>query len=392
MTWYAIRLSIVFALVTTILVLVMAGLGQMNLRRDWIFYRTHELARPAAHLHDLERHISTLLPHVGFATTWAFNSQHVLASVMMVAIDREGIVIHDVFTSGHESKSIFSASVIAHIPQLKWSPDGQYLAFLESEPDIARLYVWNGEIVIPVNLPEAHAQVESMVWSYDNRLAFTLRPLGEYMGRPHTSEAYLWDGQRIQNISRRLDRNETLGSWSRNGHLVYFSQGLDDREVMIWDGSNTIRVFGDLTVTSWLKWNSANELTVSGSETNIAPLQIYRWDGQHAVRMSQNTYTGYTYQTWNTDGRWAFSVIDPAVNNKPVLIEVRDSNNQILASFKGNSHPIWSTFGTLIFCQQQHLEWRLMSWDGQRTTQVTEYGIVSAMLLNGETLICESSG
>lgn len=306
----------------------------------------------------------------------------------MLSLDRPGIVIYDIFDPA-DKKLIFMGSPTSRLNSIAWSPQGRYLSFVENDVDVTRLYVWDGEVVNLVHLVESRAEIPSMMWSYDNRLAFTLRSLRPQIDR---MEIYLWDGRETINLTRTPDSEERIGTWSRDGQFAYISENTDGQKVMIWDGNNTTHAFTDLGIIRWFQWNSENDLTVSGSEMDTAPLQIYRWDGQNSVNLSLNTDTSHIYQIWSSNGRWAYAMFDPVTQDNISTIQVRDSMGEMLATFSSRTPPLWSESGSLIFCEEElagSAGWALMSWDGQRVNQLTQYGSFSVTLPNGQGLSCK---
>jgi hypothetical protein len=386
MLQYAIRLSILLALVTPLPLHLMPGMRQMNPVPDWIFYWNDA----TANLHDLERHISTPLRGIPYDFMIDFNMRGELAYMVF---EEPEIWIFDVRSSVNNPRVIYTRSTSFVSSRLRWSPDGRYLAFM-MEPSIAEpnyLYIWSDKTVIEITPLGPDTLINAFEWGQDSRMAFTVLLPGIKEGQIWPADLYLWDGQQTIKLTETPDLNERIGPWNREGHLAYSSQGMnpdDPHTVMIWDGVNSIPTFPRFFSVEWMQWNAENELIVSGlQQPTDTWLQLYRWDGEQFINISPDSHQSYNLQTWSNDGRWAVGVIrqpDQGVES----IQVRDVNNQLLLDVPGSFFPVWTEAGNLLFCQKRPQGWALVQWDGEQIRSVAEGISIYTVLPNGRALQC----
>ncbi|MBN8593385.1 MAG: PD40 domain-containing protein [Anaerolineae bacterium] len=387
---YLLRLTLWLALPITLLSLLMPALGQMNPRRDWIVYVLGQ--QEIVTLHDLERHFSAPIP--GFPNTFTLDlNAHGELAYAGSADDQNDVRIFNVHSSVNNPQVIYTAPASTRFYQFYWSPDGHYLAFVGSEDNQgARVFVWNGEMVVSVNPPGLVDDVNFVRWSPDNRLAFRMRPLGQVEGRSFPSEVYIWDGQQTLNLSQTPDQDDYPFGWSRDGRLAYVSYGLrygDTSSVLIWNGENSTLVFSDVSGFFTLYWNAENELTLSVAQPDASSLfQIYRRHGEQIINISPDANRGYAFQRWSQDGRWAVSVMNQA-GYEADSIQVRNDDQQLLLDVPGILYPIWTEAGSLLFCQRQPQSVVLQRWDGERIRPVVQGTFINMRMPNGRSLVCQ---
>jgi WD40 repeat protein len=387
---YLLRLTLWLALPITLLSLLMPALGQMNPRRDWIVYASGQSGQEGVTLHDLERHFSTSVP-VAIIPDYGmdFSTQGRL-TYAVGANGQNQVRVFDVRSSVNNPQVIYTAPNSTRFYRFKWSPDERYLAFPQQDENRnTYLYVWDGESILRINHAEADTIIEGIAWSYDNRLAFTVRPSDHQAGRSFPSELYLWDGQQTINVSQTPEREERLGPWSQDGRLAYISLGFtsdDPNTVIIWDGLNSTQVYSDVGTLYWLGWNAEDELTFTRLRNDIS--QLYRWDGTKLIDISPDSQAIYGYYDWNMDGRWAVNVRklpEVPTNN----IQVWDTDQQLLLDVADATYPLWTEAGSLLFCQRQSQGVVLQHWDGERTRPITQGSIIYALVPGSGILYCD---
>jgi WD40 repeat protein len=389
MVWHVIRLSIMLVFFIPLQSEVMSELVRTNPQPDWIIYGVDQDGIKTTYLHDVEQYSTTPIPYTHLMD---LSTQGELAFAKPSVVPAE-VWLVDVQSSANNPKLIFANPRVTRIGSLSstWSPDGHYLAFMGLEDDNnGRIYVWDGESVIAVDSPQPVSEVEIMVWSQDNRLAFTARPPGENGGDLWPAELYVWDGQQTINISQTPDRNEWTGPWSNDGRLAYSTEGPnqgDPKQKMIWDGVNSAPAFPGFVALEWVHWTPDNELTLSGRLPGDTWLQLYRWDGEQTINISPQLDQGYIEQNWSQDGRWAVGVILRA-NRWTETIEVRDANNQLLLDVPGIMPPLWTEAGNLLFCQRQPQSVMLQQWDGQQIKPIAQGTLIYVTVPNGGSLVC----
>jgi Tol biopolymer transport system component len=277
---------------------------------------------------------------------------------------------------------------------LGWSHDGHYLAFESYENEQDKLiYVWDGETTINITPDTINyfADRYEVAWSFDNRLAFAFAG-GDY------SEIYLWDEKTTVSLSQNPTGGDYAPVWNDDGQLVFQSSRAGEADIFVWDGvslknglpdkSTFVNVAPELSgFLSYPTWTSEGGVAFSSFTAQEQGAQVYVWNGQTAINISQNPFENNTTGTWSRDGRWAF----PTYYFESKLY-VRDSENRPLLSTQGQYPPSWSVSGYLMFCNYERPEWVLSIWDGETITEVTRANEILAQWQGGSNVVWCSSG
>lgn len=275
-----------------------------------------------------------------------------------------------------------------------WSPDGQYLAFGLYQQDLTRLlYVWDGESVINITPADIITTPThyGFAWSFDGRLAMQVTIFNDNLSM---SEIYIWDDDTIMSLTQDWQQVYQLGPWNTQGELVYAICSVEyECDILIWDGvsfrdglpdkSTFTKIPQPIRVAfNWL-WDIENRLMFTDAN-EFGREEIYRWDRENVVNMSQNpdNHNGGPYLSH--DGRWAFVTFFSSEQ----LIYVRDSENNTLLVSSGQYTPAWSSDGYLMFCKPN---WVVNLWDGQQIIEVTKGGDIWAQWQqSGKYIFCSS--
>lgn len=324
--------------------------------------------------------------------------------------------IVDVFAIDTNIASIPHAVSEVLIP-LSWSQDGHLLAlnvatdefihyFSVSEGDVMRLWVWDGTKIIDITPeePENIYVYTDLSWSKDGRLAFTVIYRGLYDTDGDHSEIYLWDGNKTMPLSQNPDGRDSDPTWSSNGRLAFLSQNSDEYDILLWDGISTQSGMPDATTFTNIAplltqeysaptWTNTDQLAFTAPAEAGNPTQVFMWDGENVVNISQNSAVFHTGMTWTTDGRWAF--VGTLYDSIEKTIYVIDGESEtLLTASQGETMgqffpPIWSPSGKyLAFCTSHGSEWMLSLWDGTSTTPVAQGNEIAAQWQGGDKVAC----
>jgi len=213
-----------------------------------------------------------------------------------------------------------------------WSSDGR-LAFVSYRDGNAEIYVWDGERM--TNITQNTANDTNPVWSSDGRLAFVSNREGK-------SEIYVWDGTVLTNISRSGADNE-FPAWSADGRLVFVSHRDANSEIYVWNGTtltNVSRSSGEDKLPVWSVDGRLAFVSKQGSNQ-----QINVWDGKTITHIFQSkNYAGQP--AWSMDGRLAF------VSIHDLYTEIDVWDGKTITTFpqsKAGVAPKWSTDRWLAF-------------------------------------------
>ncbi|MBC7809513.1 MAG: PD40 domain-containing protein [Burkholderiales bacterium] len=233
---------------------------------------------------------------------------------------------------------------------LDWNVDENYLAYEAAlADDSRRLYIWDGETsleIAPSGLP-ATAYTYGAQWSFDNRLVFTAQ-YGD------DKRIYVWDGETTIDITPS-DLHPAVRSyhaeWSQDGRLAF----------MVW-------------------YESAFDDRYEGD-----PSEIYVWDGETTMNVSQHPTGGDRSPSWSRDGRLAFLTYidgngddssDILVWNGQSFVDGlpdKSSYSNIVPELTSYiSYPIWTNDDLLTFVGPEGHYGQDYVWDGQTATNISQ--------------------
>lgn len=278
---------------------------------------------------------------------------------------------------------------------LGWSDDGNYLAFASEIGGGQKqaIYIWDGTITIDITPQNMLGNPQSfdIAWSPDGRLAFTV-----WFGssnRDPRSEIYIWDGETTFNLSQNEESEDREPNWNTSGELAFGSTLDNQYTLLLWDGvsyvddvpdvSSFTRIAPQLHVFSpFSTWVGDDLLAFEGVDPEDSLIQIYNWDGQTWSNISQIP-DAYSYAPqWSHDGYWAF-ITDQQ------RIYVRNEQNDTIFETQGRYGPVWSSGGSLIFCNREGRgAWNLSRWDRTSVSTLAQGDVIYAQWRSGQSIVC----
>lgn len=168
------------------------------------------------------------------------------------------------------------------------NPDGR-VAFASERDGNMEIYVWDrGQLT---NVSQNPASDDYPAWSDDGRLAWVSNQDGDL-------DIYVWDGAGARDVSQN-SAVDLSPAWSRDGRLAWISGTGADKKIQLWDGSNITDVAGGSELRH-LAWSSDGKLAFEILQ------DVYVWDGQNTINVSENRYSSDIDPTWSPDGRLTF--------------------------------------------------------------------------------------
>lgn len=272
----------------------------------------------------------------------------------------------------------------------RWSPDESKLAFTVN----GQIYIWNGQTTALLDTDNEVCFVTcgGIAWSDDGRLAFTATVSDE------NAEIYIWDNGNFINLSQNPERFDTFPIWSPNGAVAFASDYDGHREIILWDGvsisdgkpntSTFMKPSDGLNVNSLYHgmagWTSEGQLVMDATSAEDETIQIYIWDGEQAINMSQNPDKHNGGARWSPNGMWAF--IQHSGGQYQEGLFVRDEDNNTILH-RGMGYHAWTSDGDLSFCS---FGWSLHLWDGESIIEIVSSNIINAQWQCGARIHCSS--
>lgn len=287
---------------------------------------------------------------------------------------------------------------------LGWSPEGQYLAFATRQDEKRLLlYIWDGESIFDIT-PDTGAWTPEQYyvdWSNDGRLAVTVFFSFISPSDEGPSEIYLWDGNTMMNLSQNLEGEDRFPVWNKQNELAFLAITGERSRLYVWDGVSYRDGAPDAAsyrqiAPGMTAYYSSPTWTTNGSIAFGVQLptdqrsQIYRWDGESLVDISQNPDAHNGGETWNANGYWAFvTYFSPEQ-----LIFIRDPDNNTLLETEGQYTPAWSSGNNLAFCRMErsesNLDWILSIWNEVTLTEIARGDEIYAQWQSGQQTVCSS--
>lgn len=281
---------------------------------------------------------------------------------------------------------------------LGWSDDGNYLAFASEidEGQQQAIYIWDGTAVIDVTPQNTLGNPQSfdVAWSSDGRLAFTVW-FGYSNGDPHP-EIYLWDGKATLNLSQNADAEDREPVWNGKGEIVFGSIKDNEYILLLWDGmsyddglpdvTSFVRVAPQLEIYSpYSTWVNDDLLTFSASARQGSHVQVYTWNRQISLNVSQNPDAHNGGSRSSYDGYLAFVTFFSELQRLVVLNE----RNEPVLETHGQYAPAWSSGGTLVFCRRNDRSgWNLLRWDRASVSTLVQGDEIFAQWRSGQATVC----
>lgn len=177
--------------------------------------------------------------------------------------------------------------------------------------------------------------------------------------------------------------------WSPDGrYLAYAAIQNDGATLSIWDGKSSFQISHSPASIGELIWSPDGRLAFSIFFTHSSPYQgdsseVFIWDENKMVNLSQNPTGEDRFPAWNEDGHLAFLsqgkgtydifVWDgfSMVNGVP---DISTFNNIAPHLTSYYSRPVWTNTGSLTFegtgARDTHIQ--IYEWDGKYATNISQ--------------------
>lgn len=313
--------------------------------------------------------------------------------------DDTDIYVYDPSLAGIEPINI-SQNLMSNNRPLAWSPNGEYLAFASYSylvGDEPSLYVWDGETIMNIMPDDGLDTADRFYvdWSYDGRLAFTIRHGWSDIDIP--SEIYLWDGNTTTALSQNPKGQDGGVQWSRNGQLMFWSSWKNESDIYIWDGvsfrgglpdvDSFIRLAPELEpyYSIWTNENNVIGFTVSPQTSPSGRKEIILWDWENEQIIQQLPVTSDNAWNWLAEGGQVVISSQLASGIPSVYLDVENTEGEILFSEHVGEYA-WSSDGYLAYCgiTDEGMSLILTIWDGEQSWVVDKVSYRSAHWLYGE--------
>jgi Tol biopolymer transport system component len=274
------------------------------------------------------------------------------------------------------------------------SIDGR-LAYSSINDDISKIYLLdtsltNHQVTNIVQTPITQQFPYPLVWSPDARYLAFGSPQNNDMSEVYLLDTRTTDAQAI-NITQMPATHESPVMWSPDGrYLAFVTYHGENPLLYIWNGETVINITPKdipATATSYrLTWNNTGHLAFTvafGYTLEDAPDEIYLWDGNKTVNLSQNPIGEDSGAVWSADGLIAFlsehdgqynifvwdgvSFKDGSPDIKPFI----DDPSGLIGYY---SFPGWTPDRRLTFTSQTAADTnvQIYVWDGQTATNVSQ--------------------
>jgi WD40 repeat protein len=226
--------------------------------------------------------------------------------------------------------------------------------------------------------------IRTLSISANGRLAF----LSSHDGTP---AIYALDYPSTNSIPVKITSDTSTGhypvAWSPDGrYLAYGSFQNNETTLSIWDGKGFIQIFTTSARISIheFTWSSDGRLAFTTFDfPNERGSEIFIWDGNKTVSLTQNPYGEDRYPAWSDDGRLAFlseqaDVYDifiwDGTNTINGLPDVHSFNNIAPSLTRVNSKLGWSNSGSLTFrgIESGSETYQIYEWNGSVAANISQ--------------------
>lgn len=289
---------------------------------------------------------------------------------------------------------------------IAWSQDGSHLAV---STEMNGIQVWDGQRLNPIApLNMEGSSWRWVVWGPENQLAIdygTYTPASDSAPELRDMDLYLWDGDRLINVSQNPQMAEYFVTWSQDGQLAFLSRNAFESKLVIWDGkltaANTVDPNSLIHLTSQLgifldylsvpHWTESNSLSFFAHDQADDRVKLYRWDGRILTIIGQADGQDIAQQAWYNGTRWARQIRQPDTQLRDLVVQ-EGGVDQVIVD-KGSLGPmIWSPDGDLYFCIHEDSYHVLKRWDGSRLHEEARNYRIMLYLPNVAPLDCMSPG
>ncbi len=166
----------------------------------------------------------------------------------------------------------------------------------------------------PVNVTHtpilSNWDIDDFTLNINNRLAFS-------SSRDGNDKLYILDFPFTENIPVEISLDSAIEntplSWSPDGHYLLFKSAQEnEKKLFIWDGKNVFDIYSYHKQVNEITWSPSGQLAFTDFYTFVLPndehdfSEIFLWDGNTTVSISQNPSGEDRFPTWNNDSQLAF--------------------------------------------------------------------------------------
>ena len=255
---------------------------------------------------------------------------------------------------------------------------------------LAHSYGEQGEVILYQPSNDVHTSllsdwnVRSLSVNENNRLAFLT----------DQKSIYILDYPFTDNNPRKISSDlkiDALFTWSPNGKYLAFSQDKDNENILsVWNGRRIIDIHIFKERVGEISWSTDGRLAFTEFYTSTFPYdgdptEIFVWNRNQIMNVSQNPFGSDRDPNWSNDGQLAF-LSDIGENRNELFVWDGKSKNDegapILEQHKRDTNiiyfgsPTWTNSGLLTFCatssDDEHHYVQIYEWDGQTTTHISQ--------------------
>lgn len=176
-------------------------------------------------------------------------------------------------------------------------------------------------------------------------------------------------------------------AWSPDGHYLAYASFQDNKTtLLIWDGESSVQIFHTSAriSTHELTWSSDGRLAFTIFDTPDGDSsEIFMWDGNKTVSLTQNPTGEDRFPAWSDDGRLAFLseragaydiFIWDGISTINGLPDVHSFSNVAPSLTDYSTMPVWSSSGSLTFTGSRLGERyiQIYEWDGTVAANISQ--------------------
>ena len=287
---------------------------------------------------------------------------------------------------------LFTILSVSHIvlkleftpPQTITAKEGDYLVYLTTNPSEKSqliFYSLTNEHKMPLL---SNWDISGIAVSANGRLAFV--SVQENARAIYILDYPFTNGEPVR-ITEDNSKDYSRMTWSKDGqYLAYVSTQDDKSSLSIWDGEHIFQIFDSFKQISELSWGPDNrlaftEFALAANEKDSG--EIFFWDGEKIVNLSQNPTGEDRFPEWNENGLLAFNsnqngehdiLVWDGHSTKHGLPDVDTFSNIAPHVTHYYSAPLWSDSNTLTFAGSspgdKHIQ--IYEWDGMKAHNLSQ--------------------
>lgn len=276
--------------------------------------------------------------------------------------------------------------IVLNVSEAKKIEAGDYLVYVRRDYSDTG---WTGQLMLYDPSKDVHTPI-LRDWNIDrislgagNRMAFSSSHEG-------SSEIYILNYPFVDSVPTSITHNIATQNqpiaWSPDGQYLAYWSAQDDRGILsLWDGKISSHIYNFQKISE-VTWSLDNQLAFTefygfSSLDGGGPSEIFIWDGNETVSLSQNPTGTDRFPAWNANGQLAFLSEREGEYDIFIWDGVSKINGMpdpasfvnIAPNLTGYySNPVWTNSDLLTFTGAQPKEnIQIYEWDGQRATNIS---------------------